>query len=1087
MAQFSPEILNSTEVTLSTFADEELDLLNKHVLANYSQTIFTTQDFALITTNRSTYLNALRNSGINSAEPTFKFITQFIKDKFTAAGVPTALQPLEELWKEIPTATGTYTPQPVSPANFDRQTQTQMTSNISMLLSRGGTDAESLLVKLSMTLSTAAMVSLIKSAMGIPDATKFHQDPKFTAKVMNQLLKLRNQNPVYIAENLKTALNQLPNTPARTVLISKMNLNDYWTAAGQDVNALYQQLALELSGSLTNNPGTYPGNNTQATKTFQRLTVSLTHNYYNASDEDKQRLDIAAVLMNGNAFFDMDTLPATDRLGKLPVILILTGTTLSNMAAVMTQQVVAAVATGNPIVMNAVSKPILESVYGSGAADSIVSVTQQQSSIIKGTSGPKTSLVKPPKREDTKAKVDNATGKFDFFRVVSDITMGVADYKSNVNNLGPVDATAAYLKGAVASMVGMDKSAKFDNPVSRVVGVNKLAPLYDVATQDALITPANNLISSAQANANVLLNEVQQSILFGKPIPGFEEAKTPEDFLKALGARTFGPADKLGETAFPWLKAITGDKSGFRNYVAGTGAFDQFLGVSDGKIVLKGNGGIRKINNGHLDATPGQVGSLPKPRVFFSSKPNADPTSTDTLYEFKLLPSVKHSTQLGNNMDGQEVPFPSHGITYKHQQNIASIDIPGGTPVFQSLGITADLIEIVGEIVSYGFRAPGGTRDFNLGMFPYGPEYDFDLSNKDSPGSRKGSSAVFMDNTNERTGLHAYGAWEEVEDSLMALVRSGKPVYFNISYSFEPKVRAKGEWHDGTYSVPAICYKVYLAQAQRIHPRRDKVYYKLTMIRTEWAEEKSAENVSNAAKAAAKKAEDGIKEAQKLVPTTLPTPKPGDPNPTPTPVPSPSPSSTKTPFFPTPDGKLPVVTPAPTPTPLRAGTTPVAASKNGAAAAPVTANGEIRAITTAPTPPTHTVTTAGTIVPTHTDSLLGIRTNTAPSLGNIDSNWLGIGVDNPKLPSIMEPVPTSRLLSGPVTGLNTPTVSPSDNRVDTRTFVLNTPGPNSLQGVITQKGTPFLIPDSRGSTATGVLNTLNNGFFFYTPPVSGGK
>lgn len=259
-----------------------------------------------------------------------------------------------------------------------------------------------------------------------------------------------------------------------------------------------------------------------------------------------------------------------------------------------------------------------------------------------------------------------------------------------------------------------------------------------------------------------------------------------------------------------------------------------FLGVINAEATLPGAGGIAslsdpelkrvvsfpELNNQYFD-NGSAIGGLPKPRIRLTPQAlNGRTKAALPPFEFKLLPAAKTNLSVNRGQgDGTDMPFHSEGIKYHHIQNIANIEVPGGAPIFQSLGIQGEVIEICGAIISYGDREYN--KEFNLGSYPYG------TTGRNKSGGFDAKTTEVLNST-ERLEYHARGAFDQAENELAALVRSGVPCTFSIEYG---------------YIKSPIKFEVLVRKIERIQARRDKVYYRLQMERISFDTRKGA-NVS---------------------------------------------------------------------------------------------------------------------------------------------------------------------------------------------------------------------------------------------------
>lgn len=235
--------------------------------------------------------------------------------------------------------------------------------------------------------------------------------------------------------------------------------------------------------------------------------------------------------------------------------------------------------------------------------------------------------------------------------------------------------------------------------------------------------------------------------------------------------------------------------------------------VIDGKVMDFFKGGDRKViitdewthnGNGLRSRMAG------KPKISLVTAGGTEE------YVFELLPSVKPSLNVNRAGDGMEDPFGGRGILYRHTQNLAQIEIAGSSPIFQSMGISGELIEVCAAVTNYPGQRRDSNNEFITGHYPFGTS--------DADPELTGNNAE-----------HVLGAWNRVEQGLQTLIRRGKPLKFRIAY--------KG--------VPALEHEVFVLRADRLHVRRDRLFFKLTMVRITFPEAVGMDVTSQAAGTAA--------------------------------------------------------------------------------------------------------------------------------------------------------------------------------------------------------------------------------------------
>jgi hypothetical protein len=77
--------------------------------------------------------------------------------------------------------------------------------------------------------------------------------------------------------------------------------------------------------------------------------------------------------------------------------------------------------------------------------------------------------------------------------------------------------------------------------------------------------------------------------------------------------------------------------------------------------------------------------------------------SGGTTYNFEMMPAVRSASP----SQGMQAPGADHGVVFRTNLNIAKINIPGSTPVYQAMGVSDEVIEFVGSFL--GEYQPGYT------------------------------------------------------------------------------------------------------------------------------------------------------------------------------------------------------------------------------------------------------------------------------------------------------------------------------------------------------------------------------------------
>jgi hypothetical protein len=189
-------------------------------------------------------------------------------------------------------------------------------------------------------------------------------------------------------------------------------------------------------------------------------------------------------------------------------------------------------------------------------------------------------------------------------------------------------------------------------------------------------------------------------------------------------------------------------------------------------------------------------------------------TNATSYYEMDLLPAVKSNMRVhtGSNGDGQEVPGAMPGIMFLTTQNVARIDIPGGSPVIQSLGVNSEVATFVGAFI-------GRSRNINDKSKLLGTD----------------AAGLLLNELSE--------AWQASEDFVNTVVKPGKVITIDIVCPFKPNPAQSSTFNNnmnpGTQSDPnnramRVTKTGIIVKIQRLAARQDKLYYEFNFLTTKY-------------------------------------------------------------------------------------------------------------------------------------------------------------------------------------------------------------------------------------------------------------
>jgi hypothetical protein len=858
MPQFSQLINNGINVSLVTFGDGELSALNSTIEANHSVTIFSSGDLSTIADYRARMNDLAKQGLIDEAAIYNARGTALIIDRLQKAGFGIAITSVIALWSEVSPLQRIENPIAVNKQNFEQTQRSWMRGQLTSLLE---TDSRQTFIRRLQTdpgldISPAGnpiLVGLTKAALGA--SGPLHETPKYVGLILTVLNKYKYQSPQPLVDNIYTGLSVL-SEPDLSNFIAKMNLTDLWNVSLNNLDNFRTLLLNNLNDKTTLSPG--GGSVSQAT--FALVVSSLAKNFDLADPyPDQTRLIIANILLSGTYNFRASSNINLDILQ----LVVANGDRKSVLDFLMTT---ALTAIDSDVVANIdnIFRPIADSAYGAGSTANFPNfINKQQSSLVAAQtlkdnskaivarSGPvqEASLNEQKQRalgiskKELEARKDALMASqngLSFLQDIGGFAVG-ADVRGldNAANLIATQARIQYTSGLDAS-----------NPLTK--GTITAYNAAESVIRDTLTSATNGYTQSVQSNARAAFGE----LLKGNPAGAWQRIQAaPGSILKSvLDNGTKGLSSAFNTLGFP-IDDILGLSNKPKALPAISSSLNRFLGLKAG-IALDNDTVQVLIDdswiNNPASRTDRTKAALPKPTISL-----VDPTFPELPFVFELLPSVKPNLPVNRGGDGADVPWQMPGITYKHVQNIATITVPGGAPVYQSLGISGEIIEFSGMILSYGGRKRGKGHD--KGRFPFGT-VPFD--EMDPPQT----AAKVNNNTTEQTENHAFGAYAQSEDILLAMTRSGKPVKFTINYN---ALNAQGDDTKFIKELTCLLYKV-----ERISPRKDKMYYKISMLRIEYPEQPDVDRSAEASLAkevAQKKVPAKVNKDNKVTPPVDPT------------------------------------------------------------------------------------------------------------------------------------------------------------------------------------------------------------------------
>lgn len=234
--------------------------------------------------------------------------------------------------------------------------------------------------------------------------------------------------------------------------------------------------------------------------------------------------------------------------------------------------------------------------------------------------------------------------------------------------------------------------------------------------------------------------------------------------------------------------------------------------------------------------------------------------------EFEIPPATQNVIPVPGGNTGQVTPGAQAGISFRHMQNIATMLIPGGSPVYQSLGVSGHMLDFVGVFLGFNrfrpLRAEFTDQGIRDALNP-DPLY-VGSGDPKRPGNQYTGHGLGWDQ----------GSWA-VSRRFQDEIAKGMPLRFVMSTG-----------------ITTIDYLVIVTSIERLFQRDDRTYYRIQGLAIgggeggdsgaeKRARAKTTQTVQAKAKADLNKRKGGKKKPTREAPT---------------------------PWYPTPDGKLPVTT-----------------------------------------------------------------------------------------------------------------------------------------------------------------------------------
>lgn len=831
------------QVTWQTFSNAELRLLNDYSLTVYpSDPIFTSGELNEVETKTTDALDKLKLGYHQEVLFRTGDIESLLHQRFVAKGLTTAAA-VRAFWDQMPEPQLLQIDQGLRTELFTGESETLLAAELTRRSESAGGPAAMATVGRALTMTQ--LVQVIKAGYGatgdLPDATRV---TAIIAPEMRRMLRRSDTSGTKAGlVRLHEALTAVP-APDLTLKLAVLGLSAFYAAAESSISTMIENLNQALND---------PARQFSTEAQLMRWTVSSLVAATGLTADTHYLSNLACYLNAKASILEQPAAPLRpDDADALSL--------LFNKArrSAVTDSLVGIVRTAVAATDQATLDRILPVVYPVPS--------NMQAQVGERTSSTDYHTLITLQKEQAKARQDGVV-KNTALNPEQSLAIDAAkksydeSIKAKSLTTGVLDATVSFATGD-----GQPARAAADNAVQQLavgatgfaasVGLGGFGRLISETAATEVMTWTGAATKNLETLSNKLPGELATSVLTGD-FTGVADlfqstvirpASTAIDDLMARwffqpklptkprpydnrpagqGIGVFDPSVAEKPAPITFAKGVESKavSDPTRKSLTLSSNFLEFLGLRRGQVTLDNQGvkrdpttgaidrsrrGIITIDDGWINAIEDNpYGALPKPvmKLIPADNPRRP-------FEFKLLPAVRSQLNVNRSGgDGMDVPFGPQGIKYHHSQNIASMEIAGGAPVFQSLGITGEVMEVCGAIISFGFRKP--LKQFEQGNFPYGV---WDES--------RGEGWNLEMNSTERTTHHALAAYREAEMELTQLARNGQVCEFTIAY---PLARTQGK-----NDVSLISYKVLIRQVERIQVRRDKVFYKLIMSRVEF-------------------------------------------------------------------------------------------------------------------------------------------------------------------------------------------------------------------------------------------------------------
>jgi hypothetical protein len=886
-----------------TFTQDELDYLNTYYGTNHPTRIFSDGDMNTILAARASLLVYLQASSFDMMKIAAGKVNQLIRDRFTAAGM-TNIAEVRAYWSQVPQPTLNRVVVPITSTSFDFETESRLTSDVQSLL-EGGNASRAFEMLRGMApldlLVVARRCYNVAAPASVGQATLMN-DTKFVGSVTKALtaqtsktITISDQAVSALVENLKLVRNVSMSAmlKALTIIGLKPAFDDFRSRAVDDF-AASEEMFLQLNTIWDRKENIQPQHpllrQWRHHEMFTWLSKSV--NPTPPAVPELDLLDGLSAVLDGNvginASIPAGVVRAPRAVGAVQALFL-------NVSSDVLAREIARVVRENvtPTGPDPYARQIIEAVYpmtpelkdavgGASAADNLGAVFHAQQTV-RDQRVAKPAALLAPNQNDRAERAAAQVRATDNARGVQAGTMSpLAPFAGLAG--GAAGAIQMLLDGWVtgplsASNIWVQKNAPWfagtwsmlTNGAAQGIGsaAGRVATAADsflgdflgaVATGDfaglgdrlvnGVINPLVQDVGDFIAAWAIFIPTPQDVLSWSSPAANivFGTGKDGQDLRVMFPALPAGVAVnrqasamknltlKQGFASFLGLLGVDGDfadYSGFTRGAAGRARYE-----SDNDSMFRAGNNTRYLT--YIDdkwLTPpnsSAAGTMFKPEIKLVPNNHKGPTFT-----FRLLPAIPTHIPANKGGDGQTVPFANQGIKYTHIQNIAKISVPGGAPVFQSLGIKGEMLEVCGALTSFGYR--DARNEFQIGAFPFGASGEMGTDGARQPARE---DPILM-NANERQPYHALNAYNQGENQLLGVARDGREYIFTIAYT---SAVTRDKATPAVISIPVLVEKV-----ERIQQRRDKVFYKLTMVRTQFpASTQAKDQMTSAAKAAVK-------------------------------------------------------------------------------------------------------------------------------------------------------------------------------------------------------------------------------------------